>query len=159
MAREGYRVEEFDRETIDGLFGSSRDGEFLSVWSPKEVRLLAEISPLTVKRINDSTGSSYEISSENLEEQVKSLAAFLTLSIDNSIFKGIMRPDMVRSKVRNIEKLYDALGEESPISQDDVSDGNFIDLDAPENRFVGLSPEQRAAAIAAESEGQISTDT
>ena len=128
MATEVYRVEEFNRETIDSLFGNSRKGEFLSVWSPTEVKLLAEISPLTVKRINQSTGSSYEVSSKNLEEQTKALAAFLTLSIDNSIFKGIMRPDMVRSKVRNLEKLYDALGEECPISQDDVSDDNFIDF-------------------------------
>ena len=73
-------------------------------------------------------GSDYPIESDNLEEQAKSLAAFLTLSIDNSIFKGIMRPDMVRSKIRNLQKLYEAVGEECPVSPKDVTKKNFLDF-------------------------------
>ncbi len=128
MAKEAYLVEDFQRSSIENLFGNLGRGEFLSVWSPSEVKLLAEISPSTAKRINECTGSKYAVASENLEEQAKALAAFLTLSIDNSIFKGIMIADIVRSKVRNLEKLYDTLGEECPIHQDDVTDANYLDF-------------------------------
>jgi len=128
MTKEVYRVEDFDRKNIGSLFSNLKDGELLSVWSPIEVRLLAEISPVTVKRINESTGFKYEISSKNLEEQAKTLAGFLMLSIDNSIFKGTMQSTMVKSKVRNLEILYEAIGEECPISKEDVTDDNFIDF-------------------------------
>ena len=127
MSTEIYRVAEFNRQTIEDLFRDKKDTEFLSVWSPSEITLLAQISPLTVRRINEQTQANYPIIEQNLVEQAKALAAFLTLSIDNSVFKGILRPDMVRSKVRNLTNLYDALGEHCPMHPEDVTDANFLD--------------------------------
>lgn len=126
MPTETYRVTDFDRKTIECLF--SQSGGFLSVWSLSEIKLLAEISPLTVKRINECTGSNYEFTAANLEEQAKSLAAFLTLSMDNSVFKGVMKPNLTRSKLRNLKKLYDALGEDCPISHEEITEGNCLDF-------------------------------
>jgi hypothetical protein len=82
---------------------------------------------LTVKKINEYTGSAYDVASENLEEQAKSLVSFLTSTIDNSVFKGIMKPGMVVSKVRNLEKLYTLIGEECPLSQENVNEDNYLD--------------------------------
>jgi len=128
MAKEIYKVKEFNRESIDTLFSDSREDKFLSVWSPREVELLSEISPLTVKRINESTGSNYNIKLENLKEQAETIASFLTFSIDNSVFKGIMHPNIVKSKVRNLEKVYEAKEEKCPIFYEDVTDENYLDF-------------------------------
>jgi hypothetical protein len=142
MAKEKYIVENFDRHNIGTFFDGLDHDVFLSLWSPIEIKLLSEISPLTVKKINDFTNSNYNVISENLEEQAKVLATFLIKSIDNSIFKGIMNPNMVKSKVRNLEKLYSALEVECPILQDDVDESNFIDF-AYQTKQLALSIAKR----------------
>lgn len=121
-----YIVEDFSRKTIDDFF--SDPDRSISLWSPHEVELLRVTSPLTVRRINECTGSCYAIAEEHLLEQAKSLSGFLTMSIDNSIFKGVMSVPMVKSKVRNLENLAEAQGRQPYVCEADVNERNLIDV-------------------------------
>lgn len=123
-----YVVEDFDRNKLQQLYANHSETVPLSVWSPSEVKLLSDTSPYTARNIFDATGMSFPITSQSLEEQAKALVAFLTLSIDNSLFKGIMRIDMVQSKIDNLQKLYSVLGLDCPFSENDVTIDNLVEM-------------------------------
>jgi len=123
-----YKILDFTREELGELYSSRTDDKVLSVWSPSEVKLLSDTSPYTVKNISKATNIDYPISQSSLEEQAKALVAYLTLSIDNSLFKGIMRTDMVRSKVDNLKKLNEVLGLTPSFTEENIKIENIIEM-------------------------------
>ena len=122
-----YMITEFTRDSLENIFDNKKDGDVLRIYSPSEISLfLKDASPLTVMDINDATGLNYSVNEYNLQMQAIALAANLINTIDNSIFNDRMRIDMVGSKVRNLENIYRCLGEECPISENDITEDNML---------------------------------
>ena len=128
MGRKEYIIGDFTREEFEKLYESRDKEKQLYAYTEGELRFLSEVSPLTVMEINDITGSNYPLNEENLQKQAISLASYLTQTIDSSIFHGIMRKDMVESKVRNLEKAYLCLNGVSPIKEVDVTEENMLSV-------------------------------
>jgi len=128
MTKNYVIVDDFTRYQLEVLYESRDKGKQLNAYTEGELRFLSEVSPLTVMEINDITGSNYPLNEENLQKQAISLASYLIPTIDSSIFHGIMRKDMVESKVRNLEKAYLCLKQESPIKEADVTEKNMLSV-------------------------------
>ncbi len=122
-----YMIREFTRASLEDMFDNKKEGDVLQVYSPSEISLfLKDASPLTVMDINDATGMNFSVNKYNLQKQAIALAANLINTIDNSIFNDRMRIDMVGSKVRNLKNIYRCLGEECPISENDLTEDNML---------------------------------
>lgn len=110
MALTRYAVNDFSTvEELRRHYNNKADGELLFVYSGAELGFLSRYSPLTVLDINQSMNADYFVERGNIPNQAASLCAFLLTSMDNSIFNGVMNPDMVKSKKRHLNKILGVL--------------------------------------------------
>ena len=122
-----YSFADFDPSFLRKFYHEN-EGETAIVWSEEELAFLGLVSPLTIMHLNRSTKSDYPIDETALNEQAKVLANFLAKTVDNSIFKGILNPGMVRSKIRKLEQLFETVGETSPLDRDKVTEDNMLKM-------------------------------
>ncbi|MBU0979606.1 MAG: hypothetical protein KJ709_02275 [Nanoarchaeota archaeon] len=118
-------VQDYDRKTLEEIHDSSKDAE---VWSPSQIRLLGEASPLTVIKINERLGTDFDVNGENLEEQAKALASYVVCTMDNHAFKGSITPNFLRRKIRNLQRMYAAVGEDCEVQEDWADRQDPLDL-------------------------------
>lgn len=127
MVSERYIIQDFDRNSLETFYYGNHQTARTTVWSPTELLYLGKTSPLTVMHINQEAGTNFPVSQDGLQEQAKALAAYITMTTDNSIFKGVLVPRMVKSKVRNTAKLHELLRHPFQFDENLVTEDNFLD--------------------------------
>jgi hypothetical protein len=158
MVREICKADDFDSRTIASHYQDLRDDEIRYVVSADEMRLICDVNPILAQRIIRNTGlTTYQPSKTGMIEQAQNYAAFLISTIDNSFFTGILRRDIVSSKVRNLEQMFEANGEKSPITQQEITNENIRDI-AFETKQLALAMAKRFEGAFKESVTMTATD-
>ncbi|RLE42799.1 hypothetical protein DRJ48_02750 [Candidatus Woesearchaeota archaeon] len=119
-------VSDFDESILEECCTNLSNQDSVEVWSPYEVALLGIIAPTAVQRINQHTGEEYPYHIENVQKEALSLVSLLVTTIDNSVFKGVISPEMVASKAKAMERLYSVLGEKPPFHHTNINSTNFL---------------------------------
>ena len=135
MAEEIHKIENELESGLRDLPSSPHEGiRFL--WTPEEVQLLRKIAPVTALKLQEQTGVQMNLEADALFEQAKVLACGILVSLDNPAFKGVTKVPHTQSKVRALEDLCRALKISCPYTQQDVNEGNFLDVSFGIKSFV-----------------------